>query len=40
MKKQFTVVKLGRAQYQVIDEAGKECFAYPTSKHEAVLQMS
>lgn len=32
---QYKTIKIGRAQYQVIDENGKECFAFPTSKHEA-----
>jgi hypothetical protein len=31
---QLTMIKIARAQYQVIDENGKEQFAYPTSQHE------
>jgi len=29
------VIKISRGQYQVVDESGKQYFAYPTSKHEA-----
>lgn len=33
--KTYTLVKIARAEYQVIDENGIEQFAFPTSKHKA-----
>lgn len=33
--KTYKVVKIARAEYQVIDENGIEQFAFPTSKHKA-----
>jgi hypothetical protein len=35
--KTYTLIKIGRAEYQVIDENGSEQFAFPTSKHKANL---
>ena len=31
----YTIVKIARAEYQVIDESGNNMFAYPTSKRDA-----
>lgn len=34
--KTYTLIKIARAEYQVIDETSAEVFTYPTSKHEAL----
>lgn len=31
----YTIVKITRAEYQVVDEGGNSMFAYPTSKWDA-----
>lgn len=31
----YTIIKIARAEYQVVDENGNNMFTYPTSKHEA-----